>query len=580
MLIGSILIFLGVVINDASGKSVISQSSGANYLQNKKFGKEAYQQSIKQRQYVEVLTGFEVLNSTSATPIHDSSKSSLQDSSDVNRELASAAPPVSSLSTRVTFSLFVEPGNGTFSPSALTVFARCSDPVAKIYYTLDGTAPTLQSQYLTYDTPYIGIYTPFGAYRTRRLRIICAILAVDSQYTLSPEIKNDYYVENTDRPGSFGYLVPGIESSGYFLRVGLEMAAAARAQVAGGQEFADFDTSLGVGTYANQIRALPLLEIDPDLGGFEGGFSANTNEKYYGYLVPHFNGKKFFGKVVRVDLMKMENITRCQASVRMEFFNSNTGDIEVTGEDESVACVTILDLGSLHPRAVGFMKGFTGVIEKKVYAFLSPGQYDVVVRMDLENFGLATTRIIPLGDFDRTLGGYAGGFVDSTWACFNPFRTFYGPVGGVRSNLTVDAHHLRPYFSAVFACVNHSAWTDSNSYAHSIRTFDMGDVDASLRGFSNTIRIGRYIYLAPFEYGVNLYSSRLIRFSCGDKSIIDTIDEMIASGGTLRDLILTLDLTQKDLGLTGFSGIYHGIYISMHIIFKYLVLILCQLLKF
>ena len=79
-----------------------------------------------------------------------------------------------------------------------------------------------------------------------------------------------------------------------------------------------------------------------------------------------------------------------------------------------------------------------------------------------------------------------------------------------------------------------------------------------MRGFSNTIRIGRFIYLAPFEYGINLFSSRLIRISCGDINIIENIDKTIDNGGTLRDLILSLDLTQKKAGFVGFSGVYHA----------------------
>ncbi len=70
--------------------------------------------------------------------------------------------------------------------------------------------------------------------------------------------------------------------------------------------------------------------------------------------------------------------------------------------------------------------------------------------------------------------------------------------------------------------------------------------------------VGRFIYIAPFASGVNIYSSKLIRISCGDINIIDTIDKNAAAGGTLRDLILSLDLTQKDTGLVGFSGIFAG----------------------
>jgi len=63
---------------------------------------------------------------------------------------------------------------------------------------------------------------------------------------------------------------------GTFVSVALEMAAAARAQAAGGQEFADYSTNLGVGTYSGQVQPLQLPLIDPDLNGFEGGYvSAN-----------------------------------------------------------------------------------------------------------------------------------------------------------------------------------------------------------------------------------------------------------------------------------------------------------------
>ena len=64
-----------------------------------------------------------------------------------------------------------------------------------------------------------------------------------------------------------------METDGYFTRLGIEMSAAARAQLAGGQEFADFATDLGIGTYSDQLRLLHLPTIDKDLNGFEGGFT-------------------------------------------------------------------------------------------------------------------------------------------------------------------------------------------------------------------------------------------------------------------------------------------------------------------
>lgn len=50
--------------------------------------------------------------------------------------------------------------------------------------------------------------------------------------------------------------------------------------------------------------------------------------------------------------------------------------------------------------------------------------------------------------------------------------------------------------------------------------------------------------------------------TCGDVNIIEAIDDNAAAGGTLRDLITSLDLTQKDTGLVGFSGIFNGKYLQ------------------
>ena len=104
------------------------------------------------------------------------------------------------------------------------------------------------------------------------------------------------------------------------MRVTLEMKATARAQTAGSQEFADFYSPLGIGPYwsivassglpYSQLEVLTLPSIDPDLNGFEGGYSVNcSNGKQYAILIPYHNGKKFVGKVVRIDLLQMGNIS-------------------------------------------------------------------------------------------------------------------------------------------------------------------------------------------------------------------------------------------------------------------------------
>lgn len=103
----------------------------------------------------------------------------------------------------------------------------------------------------------------------------------------------------------------------------IEVPSAARAQVAGGQEFADFNTSLGIGTYATQLKLLHLPSIDPELIGFEGAFSANTSHGHYGFIVPYHNKIRFFGKLVRVKLFEMENITDCLLRWRIEQLDAN-----------------------------------------------------------------------------------------------------------------------------------------------------------------------------------------------------------------------------------------------------------------
>ncbi len=126
----------------------------------------------------------------------------------------------------------------------------------------------------------------------------------------------------------------------------------------------------------------------------------------------------FHGKVVRVDIKDgMEDVNTCIQNYRMERRLPN-GDIEVrTGGNVTTGgepCVVVLDLASVHPNARGFRKGFNGF----PFGYLSPGQFNVLVRLDLELFTLNSTRFIDLTEIDSTYGGYSGGFADGTWACF------------------------------------------------------------------------------------------------------------------------------------------------------------------
>jgi len=348
--------------------------------------------------------------------------------------------------------------------------------------------------------------------------------------------------------------------------VGLEMKATARAQSAKGQEFADFFSDLGIGTYPTQANALRLPELIPGvrLQGYEGGFPMNItdpvsgNTSHYGILVPYHDGKLFHGRVIRVDLLWLRrdehggNIMSCANYVRFEYFNGT--DLVVTGPPTNEACVVVLDLGTKHPRARGFRKGFAGF----PYAYLSAGEFDINVRLDIRNFTLENAIALDISAEEPTLGGFSGGFSDGSWACFCPFKEFAGTYGGIRSNAVVDRNTLRVYYASVMLCVNETAWEGVGSLSDGIRKIDMGDLDPGLRGFSEAIRVGRFAYLSPLASYTHTYTSKLVRLSLGPVDIAEKLDTLLANGKRARNMMTVLDLSQKSKELKGFSGLFSG----------------------
>lgn len=197
-----------------------------------------------------------------------------------------------------TLELHYDPPIGTSSPTALGVFFWSNLDGVKFYYETDEVdvpVPaeiTLDSSYASSTQPYVALETLFKGSRNRTLSVVGVWIDENGRSWRTDQHTLKYFVEASARPFSYGYLVPGIESSGYFLQVTLEVKGSARAQAAGSQEFSDFFTNLGIGTYATQIQALPLLGIDADLQGFEGGFAFNTSSgEHFGLLIPYHNGQ-------------------------------------------------------------------------------------------------------------------------------------------------------------------------------------------------------------------------------------------------------------------------------------------------
>jgi hypothetical protein len=212
------------------------------------------------------------------------------------RDLSNLIVNLTSIIEDDSIQLIYDPPSGHFSPTALGVYVEVVDlPSALVYYSFDDFGPSLSNSYATFTSPYIQVDTPFAASRVRPLTIVAVYRDPVLGDRRSKQHKLTYSVESLSRPSSYAYFIPGIESSGYFLRVGLEEVATARAQIVGNQEFADFFNrgSKGtLGTYRKQIQALHLPTLDPDLIGFEGGYAVNiSGNRYYGILVPYHNGQ-------------------------------------------------------------------------------------------------------------------------------------------------------------------------------------------------------------------------------------------------------------------------------------------------
>src|SRR5690606_34126846 len=111
-----------------------------------------------------------------------------------------------------------------------------------------------------------------------------------------------------------------------------------------------------------------------------------------------------------------------------------SGEIVTVGDPH--ACITILDLGTLDPRLVGFRRGFTSIDSTPQYGYLTPAADSIAVRLDLEgkskgchifvgkhvfgvklsifnirpDFGLHSVMVYDLRRASSQLAGFSSGF--------------------------------------------------------------------------------------------------------------------------------------------------------------------------
>jgi len=349
--------------------------------------------------------------------------------------------------------------------------------------------------------------------------------------------------------------------------------------------------SLGVVPYEGQLNILDLAEaaangawgLSDSSGtkpqGFWSGFEATTSGGvHFGFLVPFFDGSRYSGLVVRVDLDS--------------FHASST-------EAEKQSSVSVLDLTESDPRARGFARGFShGDFAYFVPLFDGVRAGSMVARVNAGSFDSASVELLDLaepeasaepnsGDDDdpnlasevprKNLAGFQGGqaYVSPTsglaYGLLVPYRSSLSPLHGVNSKLTSDGFngkdvmqeaeafgggHQAAHFSSVvvrFRLDTAVGEFGVQAAAGLVETLDLGAVDPDLRGFSDGVVVGKHLYLVPYRQRDSLDSEDLFGFF-GKVVRIDL--ERFGQGFRA---VRSLDLTQLDRSLVGFSsGFFWG----------------------
>lgn len=99
--------------------------------------------------------------------------------------------------------LSIDPPNGTFSPTALAAYLYTNDENSKIYYSLNGSTPTICSPFLNSSNPYIHLETPVIDNVEQLWLNLVAIAArfdpIKTQWFISNKINNFYRIESNQR---------------------------------------------------------------------------------------------------------------------------------------------------------------------------------------------------------------------------------------------------------------------------------------------------------------------------------------------------------------------------------------------
>jgi hypothetical protein len=399
-----------------------------------------------------------------------------------------------------------------------------------------------------------------------------------------------YFEVATGRYG-YGYFVPYyndvIGFSGRVARLDLRSQGVE-------PDFANFQSYESQGAYDNQLHMLDLTELDPDLKGFQGGFSAigrSTDDvdgaqtyTNYAYLVPYFNGRHF-GKLVRLNLdyfdlcgtstqvrlntssvkgafPPQEWIFQAEAGRWQERILPKTAGFRMTETendaylqlnkgttaDMKVCGVDVIDLEVIDPMLRGFIGGFT----HQDTGYLVPNFNGVnftskVVRFNTTTF--SDVQVLDLDLLDPELRGFHGGFTYGKYGYLVPYRTTKGPnfgehQGSHNSKEQTDANKLQPVYHGKMVRLdldtvwNKTPWSDLTR----ITVLDLGKTDRDLKGYSGGFTSGKYAYLTPYT---NRETSTPSRRNSGKVARVNLED---------FKTVEVLDLSKADPDLKGFHG--------------------------
>mmetsp|Transcript_35984 Transcript_35984/g.46235 ORF Transcript_35984/g.46235 Transcript_35984/m.46235 type:complete len:692 (+) Transcript_35984:269-2344(+) len=452
-----------------------------------------------------------------------------------HRHLAAATDPVYSPSRPPE----VIPDGGTYVTAVgVTLIDRDSNS-SIIYYTTDGTSPSRET------SEYVQSGGIIGMYEGGRVRAFISSASNDSSLDSETTVSERFRIQQ----GKVGKLLltPFHHGRGFSGKVALlDLDSEAYSIVRIHEVFTDFGdyySRLGIGPYESSLRIYDLTQDDPDLKGFWGAVYAKYNDINYGFLVPNYNGDRYFGKVVRINMDDF-------------WAEKNDTEIRVCSEADTQwfpnRChISVLNIDAVHTHLRGFVSGFSHgdhIYLIPLFHGHAKRPNSHLVRFHAGDFNSSTVEWIDLVEFDPRLGGYYGALTYKDTAYLVPYRTTTGPVGGMHTTYTVDGFkpietfsphleqgggNLEVTYSGLIPQINLTTFNVTG-------ILNLADIYPDLCGFAGGFVAGKYGFMVPYKNQEAMeggYHGNMVKLD------LETFE-----------LVGRLDLSVVDENLVGFVG--------------------------